>query len=225
VKFADYTANPAVLKQLTSVDFVAVVGPTAVGKTTIINALLARDPSLPMLLVTTSREARPYERDDIDYHFRSETDMERRIKAGEFVQVAPNVLGPLYATAPEDYSVEGQTIMAVIAAAMPTFRALPFKRFRELFILPPSWEVWQQRIKAHGFVPEQQMKRLQEAITSLEYAVSTPEVCFVLNDTLAEAVAECERILQGSKPAMDRLEGQKRAKTLLENLKLQQSPL
>lgn len=213
-----YRPNPNVLAQLKAVDFVAVIGPTAAGKTTLINAVMAGDRRVHQVTVTTSRAPRPGEQNDKDYHFRDETVMREQMVQGEFVQVAPSMLGALYATLPQDYATDGMAIMAVIVGAMPDFLRLPFKRLRQIFVLPPDWETWQKRIQAHGFTDEQLVMRLAEARMSLAYAVSCPDVLFVRNADLAAAVQECKRILTGQEPVLQLEEGQKAAKELLVKL-------
>ena len=124
VQYIDYTPRPEVLRRLSSVHFVAVIGPTAVGKTTLMDRVIAADPSVHMVLTTTSRPPRPGEQNGIDYHFRTKTAMQQQIAAGEFVQVAPSVLGDLYATLPEEYATTGIAVMAVIADALPSVALL-----------------------------------------------------------------------------------------------------
>ena len=127
MEFADYQASPEVLRRLPRVDFVAVIGPTAAGKTALIDAVGRRNTAVHTIMVTTSRPPRSGEQNEIDFHFRALEEMQERAARGEYVQVAPRVLGPMYATAPEDYVTEGLSIMPVIADAMPSFLALPFK--------------------------------------------------------------------------------------------------
>jgi guanylate kinase len=213
-----YKPNRAALAHLSSVDFVAIVGPTAAGKTTLIRTAMAANSQVQQVLVTTSRDPRPGEQDGVDYSFRSQVEMHDRMKRGEFVQVAPSILGALYATLPEAYAKDGFSVMAVIVQAIPDFLALPFKRMRQIYILPPSWDVWKRRIDSHNFTPKQLEKRLAEAKISLTYAAVSEDVLYVKNDDLALASAEFSRIIMGQKPAVSRLEGQMFAQNLLPNL-------
>ncbi|MEK7152481.1 MAG: hypothetical protein AAB834_00910, partial [Patescibacteria group bacterium] len=95
---SDYEPNEAVLTKLPQVTLVAVIGPAAVGKTTLMNAAAARCPALHPVLTTTSRGLRNGEKNDIDAHFRSRKEMKQRIAEHAYVQVSPDVLGDLYAT-------------------------------------------------------------------------------------------------------------------------------
>lgn len=214
---ATYQPNPSVLKALTLVDFVAVIGPTAAGKTTLIERAIEQNKNVHLVRVTTSRAPRPGERDGVDYHFRTQKEMQEGLAAGTFVQVAPTVFDDLYATTSSDYSVSGISIMAVIADAMPTFLSLPFKRVRQIFILPPSWEVWQARIGERSFAHEQLQKRMKEAHASLLYALSARDISFVINDDIARASEDFHGFILG-RHISDPHDGKTLARKLLEQL-------
>ena len=213
-----YRPAPQVLERLKLVTFVAVVGPTSVGKTTLINAAVKREPSLHLVLNNTSRQPRETERDGVDYLFRSRESMEARIAKGEYVQVAPSILGELYATAPEGYSTEGVAAMAVLAEAIPAFRQSPFKNLRSVFITPPDWETWQQRLLAHNFTPEHRARRLREAQTSFVFALEDPHTTIVVNDDLATATQDFIDLALG-KPLSPRLQAeQSNGRTIIRDL-------
>lgn len=198
--FTDYQPAPSVLERLKDVSFVAVVGPSGVGKTTLINAATALDPDLHLVQVTTSRTQRPGEVNNVDYHFRSLEEMLERIAKKEFVQVAPVAFGPLYATAPEDYAPAGTALMGVLAAAMPTFQGLPFKAFRSVFIVPPSFEIWQERLTNHKFSDQDKAKRFTEASDSFQFALGRPDMTLVINDNLGIATNDFIKAVHGQPP-------------------------
>lgn len=201
--FSNYRPTQAVLDGLKEVSFIGVVGPTAVGKSTVVKRAKELDDSLHIVLTTTSRRPRPGERDGVDYHFRSREEVLARIERKEFVQVPPSLLGDLYASAPEDYSVHGTSVLAVIAEAVPTMRQLPFHDNRTVFILPPDYATWQQRIVRHNFTPEQLQKRLAEAGTSLQFACDDSEVVFVLNDDIDVAAESFVALMHGETPNVE----------------------
>jgi len=213
-----YTPAPHVIDGLKQVRFVAVIGPTAVGKSTLIAAAIQREPSIHLVLNNTTRPPRPGERDGVDYLFQTRAAMEARIAKGEYVQVAPSVLGELYATAPEGYATDGVAVMAVLAQAMPAFRALPFQSVRSIFIIPPSWEIWQQRLAQHGFTPEQRVKRLAEASRSLQFALDDAETHIIVNDEVERAAADFVTLALGQ-PLTARLRAdQQRARSIVRDL-------
>jgi guanylate kinase len=182
-----YVPSPVALQRLKQVRFVAVVGPTAVGKTTLIREAMKREPSLHLVLNNTSRARRPDEQEGVDYRFETQGAMEARIAHGEYAQVAPTVFGDLYATAADDYATDGVAVMPVLADALPQFEALPFAELRVVYVLPPDWEIWQTRVAKHGFTPEKLAGRMQEAKRSLQYARDHADMVFVVSRDVAQA--------------------------------------
>ena len=216
--FSDYRPAPHVLDHVKTVDFVAVVGPSAVGKTTLMTRAQTQDPSVKMILTQSSRKLRPGERDGVDIHIRSKEEMLARIAKHEYVQVPPSLLGDIYATGPEDYPSEGIGTLAVLADAIPTFRALPFRSFRIVFVVPPSWERWQEQLKSHSFDTDRLAKRLVEAKHSFNFALNNQDVQFVVSDDLSTATADFIVLAKGE-PLSPRLQAdQQRAKEIIASL-------
>ena len=63
-------------------------GPSAVGKTTVAQRLLAECPNLTRMVTCTTRAPREGEVDGVDYHFLSDQEFCQRIEAGEFLEHA-----------------------------------------------------------------------------------------------------------------------------------------
>jgi len=189
-----YSPSSRALDRLREVRFVAVVGPTAVGKTTLIREAMQRNSSLHLVLNNTSRTPRPDEQEWVDYRFETRDAMEQRIEHGEYVQVAPSVFGDLYATAADDYSTEGVAVLPVLADALPQFRALPFKEMRCIYVLPPDWETWQARIAKHNFAPDKLAARLREAQRSLTVAKQDSELEFIISRSIESATNDFMRL-------------------------------
>src|SRR5690606_12422585 len=97
------------------VDLVAIVGPTGVGKSSIIKAL-----DLPYVMSDVSREPRPDEKNNRTYHFREDyLQIIKEIKEGEYVQFLVSSYEEFYGTRLSAYPEEGPCTMAVVASAMP----------------------------------------------------------------------------------------------------------
>ena len=155
------------------------------------------------VIITTSRTPRAGERPDKDMYFRSKADMTAGIRERRFVQVLMHPSGDIYATAADAYPTDGETaLMPVLAAIVPVFRALPFKRFRLVYVLPPDFGTWMERIKVHGFTPEQRAGRLEEAKVSLALALEEPDTLFLVSETEKEAATDLRNLLDGAHDAV-----------------------
>ncbi len=65
---------------------IVISGPSGAGKTTLLKRLFELLPDLRSSVSATTRPPRPGERNDVDYHFLSPQEFERRRLAGEFLE-------------------------------------------------------------------------------------------------------------------------------------------
>lgn len=188
---ATYVANPDVLKQLAQVNLIALVGPTGVGKTTIIEKL-----GLPYVPSDVTRPPRGDEKNGHEYFFRDDYfTMIEEIKRGEYVQFLVSNGGEFYGTRASSYPASGYATMAIIARAIPHFRKLGFNKVKPVYILPPGYAEWMHRIGT-GRVNDLQA-RMAEAAESLPMALADPEYAFILNDDLELATQEVMTVING----------------------------
>lgn len=219
MELQEYRPAPEALGHLNEVDFVAVVGPTAVGKTTLIKTAVAREQNMHMLVAGTSRAIRAGEQDGIDFHYGTPEAMRARAAKGEYVTCIPGVSGDLYTTAPEDYPPDKTVLLATLAAAVKGFRKLPYRNFRTIFILPPNYEAWtQERLAQHDFDEPQLQRRMKEAKDSLEFGLQDAAVQFMVNDTLDLATEEFIRLANGREATGDQRKARSLAAHLLERV-------
>lgn len=200
----NYKPNAAVLERLKDIHFVGVVGPTASGKSTLIKGALEREPGLHLVRNHTSRAPREGEQDRSEYFFHPRQEMEWRIARGEYVQVAPSVFGDLYATGPDDYAADGISVLPILADAVPIFRELPFKQFDCIFVVPPDWNTWLQRISHHRFTLDKLERRMQEAERSLAYVLADQAVKMIVDLDVQTGVEDLLTLILG-KPLSPRL--------------------
>jgi len=218
LEFADYQPGLETQQLICQVDFAAIMGPTASGKSSLILEVQQLGlADIHLVPTNTSRELRPGERPGIDVIPSTEAEMRRRIAAGEYAQVAPRTFGGIYATAPENYRTGKLCVMPVIFEALPAFQALPFNSLLPVYVMPPSGEEWNRRIIKHNFTAPEAEKRMAEARRSLAFA-ATHELAFVIADQLETAVQEFTAVLHGQTPQLSVNEGQAHARYLLSQL-------
>lgn len=129
-----------------------VAAPSGAGKSSIVNAVLARDPNIALSISFTSRAPRPGERHAEHYHFVSAEQFEAMVAAGDFFEHA-RVHGDWKGTARQ--SVEPQ-----LASGRDVLLEIDWQGARQVrqkvpgavsvFILPPSRQALEQRMRARG---------------------------------------------------------------------------
>ncbi|MBI2285219.1 hypothetical protein HYU82_00120 [Candidatus Saccharibacteria bacterium] len=192
-RIKNYQPSKQVLERIGNLTLLMTVGPTGVGKTTLMKHL-----KLPYVPADVTRPKRPEEIEGVDYHFRSDyVRVIEQIKTGEFVQVAIGPGGDFYSTIASSYPEGGTAVIAVVADVVPIFRELGFKKTISTFITPPSYEEWMRRMATHPISEEQRVKRLKEARRSFEFALSDKEVRFILNDDVETAAGQVSKLLAG----------------------------
>src|ERR1700753_3987534 len=118
---ATYQPKQETLDSLKDITLVALVGPTAVGKTTLIEYLVKQDPAMFRILSDVSRPPREGERQGIDYNFRTQDEMIEDLKKGQYIQIVLSTNGDLYGTRPASYGKTGFAVMSIWAAVVPMF--------------------------------------------------------------------------------------------------------
>ncbi|NOT27042.1 MAG: guanylate kinase [Acidobacteria bacterium] len=173
-----------------------VSAPSGTGKTTLVERLVQRVPDLQMSRSYTSRVARAGERDSVDYNFISRDRFDAMIREGAFLEWA-DVFGNYYGTAAADTDallVAGKDVVLVIdvqGARQVRTRGIETVG---IFVLPPSAEVLEQRLRGRSKDSEEQMRRrLDVACREVSDFVQYEYV--VVNDELETAVSRLEAIV------------------------------
>lgn len=201
----NYQPNKKTLEAINQVSLLATVGPSATGKTTIMKALAAMDSNFHFVVGETSRQPRPSERGGVDLFFRKRGDILDDLKAGRLTQVVIGPNGDLYCTRVDNFSSSKINLFPLIPLGVKQFQALPLKFFATAFIVPDSFEHWQQWLKKQtleGQWNEEKLRqRLIEAKTSFEFALHDPQMNFILNDQPQKAARLLQQVAHGQKPA------------------------
>jgi guanylate kinase len=175
-----------------------ITGPSGVGKGTLIEKLLERIPELELSVSATTREPRPGEEDGRDYHFLTETEFERRVDAGDFLEHAA-YSGHRYGTLREAVDgrlAEGRSVVLEIEVqgARQVRAAMPEAVL--IFIAPPDPAALRRRLEGRGTDSAEAIeRRLRTAELELEARVEFPHV--VVNDEVQNAAAELESLVRG----------------------------
>ncbi len=166
-----------------------VSAPSGTGKTTVVERLVQRLPDLALSRSYTSRATRDGEADGVDYNFISRTRFEEMIDAEEFLEWA-DVFGNLYGTCASDVErqiASGLDMVLVIDVQGARQVRQRYKDTVGVFVLPPSFDVLERRLRGRSKDPEDAMqRRLQTA--RIEVAAFVEYDYVIVNDELDACV-------------------------------------
>ena len=183
-----------------------VSAPSGAGKSTLVQRLVRSVPDLIFSISFTTRKPRPGEVEGRDYFFIDDERFDAMVREGGFVEWV-QVYGHRYGTGREwlhGVLATGLDVLLDIetTGALNLRQAIPEARM--IFILPPSAEVLEQRLRGRGKDSDEQIRiRLEHARHELE---RFPAYDFlVLNDDLERAYRELESIILATRSAQERV--------------------
>jgi guanylate kinase len=181
---------------------VVVSGPSGVGKSTVLQQVLARfGGRLVMSVSATTRPPRPGEVDGVHYHFLPMEEFQKRKEAGEFLECCEVFgRGHWYGTPNSEVGpslVAGKWVLLEIdvEGARSVLEAYPDAV--SLFVRPSSLEELERRLRARATETEEAIRRRLD-VARHEMGQAHRYSHQVINDTVEEAVQRISEILQES---------------------------
>lgn len=171
--------------------------PSGAGKTSLVKALVDTMPGLAISVSHTTRPRRDGETDGVDYHFIDADAFQTMVDAGDFLEHAW-VFGNAYGTARSSVEAELQAGTDVILeidwqGARQVREALPGAA--SVFILPPSRDELERRLRARGKDSEEVIaRRLQEAQGEMSHYDEYDYL--VVNDAFGHALEELVAVVR-----------------------------
>jgi guanylate kinase len=175
-----------------------IAAPSGAGKTSLVRALMEREPGLRFSISYTTRKQRPAEMHGRDYFFVGPDEFERMAAAGEFLEHA-RVFDHRYGTARrqvEEALGAGQDLILEIdwQGSRQVRAALP--ECVSVFILPPSREELERRLRGRATDSEAVVqRRLRDAAADMTHWSEFDYV--VVNDDFGQAVDDLRGIVSG----------------------------
>lgn len=138
-----YQSSGDVKSKLAKVDLLAIVGPTGVGKTTLINQL-----KIPSVLSDVTRDLRKGEKNNQNYHFREDyLDILKEIKSGEFAQFLVSDTDDFFTVLTQMHTLmRAGVVWQFLLPLYLIFRKLGFRKVVPIYIMPPGYVEWMRRI-------------------------------------------------------------------------------
>jgi guanylate kinase len=177
-----------------------VAAPSGAGKTSLVRALLEREPGIALSVSYTSRPARPGEVDGVHYHFVSRAEFEAMVEAGEFFEHFV-VHGDLKGTAKRavlPLLESGRDVLLEIdwQGARKVREQVPDAR--SIFIVPPSRAELERRLRHRAQDSEATIqRRLADSRVDLAHAGEFDYV--VVNEDFDVALADLVAIVRAER--------------------------
>jgi guanylate kinase len=190
-----------------------VSAPSGAGKTSLVKALMEREPGLRFSVSYTTRPPRANEVEGRDYHFITPEEFGRMDERGEFLEHA-QVFDNFYGTgraAVREALIAGQRLLLEIdwQGARQVRASMPAAH--SIFILPPTRRALEERLTARSTdSPEVIQRRLKDAQRDIAHWIEFEYV--VINDRFEQAVVDFQAVvrekgeaLRGTRPEVARL--------------------
>jgi guanylate kinase len=180
---------------------IVIAGPSGVGKGSLVERLLARDPDRLVYSVSVkTRAPRPQERHGREYFFVDEGSFDRMVEAGELLEWAPftdHRSGTPRAFV-ERAVAEGRDVLLELDVEGARQVRAGDPRALLIFVEPPSFEDLETRLRGRGTEDEERIaRRLEVAKAELGERAWFDHV--VVNDDLERTVDEVAAIIEASR--------------------------
>ena len=175
---------------------IVLTGPSGVGKGTLLRSLRRRHPELYVSISVTTRPPREGEINGKHYYFIDRQQFDNLVAAGdllEWAEFAGNCYGTLKSQV-ETRINQGQSVILEIELEGARQIKQTFPEALRIFILPPTFDELEKRIRARGQDTDQAiLRRLEHA--KEEIAAADEFDLQVVNDDLEQTLEQIEAAL------------------------------
>jgi guanylate kinase len=191
---------------------VVVSAPSGAGKSTVLARVVEEMPGLRFSVSHTTRAPRGRERDGVEYHFVHRPAFEKLRDEGRLLEWA-EVHGNLYGTGLDEIEVarrEGRDLLLDVDVQGAAQVREKLAEALTVFILPPSYEVLERRLRGRGQDDETTVRRRLAAAGRELHAFEKYDFAIV-NDDLDSAVEAVKSIVRAARCRVSHVAGQARA--------------
>lgn len=177
-----------------------VIAPSGAGKSSLVNALLQADQSIVLSVSCTTRAPRPGEIDNTHYRFLSVPEFQTLKSEGQLLEWA-EVHGNFYGT-PRDRIDQalaaGQDVLLEIDWQGARQVRKHYPHVIDIFILPPSIDILEERLKRRGQdTPQVIARRMLAAGSEISHASECQYV--IINQEFSVALEQMKHIVAASR--------------------------
>lgn len=187
-------------------DVFIISSPAGGGKTTLTNMILEEDDKIKRVVTYTTRRKRKNEKDGVDYVFVKKREFKKLIGQDAFLEYA-QVHDNYYGTPKKevfDLLERGYDVVLVIDVQGMRQIKEKIQNAITIFILPPSFEELENRMRMRGETSEEIEKRLQTARKEL-FAWKDYDYVIV-NEYIIEAKEKLKTIINAQRLRRDRFD-------------------
>ena len=176
---------------------IVISGPSGVGKGTVLGIAMKKRDDLRFSVSATTRDPRPDEQDGVHYYFITRERFEEMIAAGEFLEYSEH--NENYYGTPRGQAMEKMEQGHVLLDIEPNGAGQVKKNMPDatlIFIMPPSKEELERRLRGRGDTSEEQIRiRTERATWEMEQSkwydhVLTNEDAEVCADEILKIIAD-----------------------------------
>jgi guanylate kinase len=185
--------------------------PSGSGKSTLVHRLLTTVPNLAFSISYTTRPPRAAETNGIDYNFISREDFEARSHRGEFLEQAV-VFEHYYGTNRDSFDRAvhaGKDLVLDIDAQGARQLKVAIPEAISIFVLPPSRDVLEQRLRARSQDSEEVIKRRLKGAADEVRSYSQYDYVLINRD-IDEAAARLASIVKAERLRKAKMESEVR---------------
>ena len=180
--------------------------PSGAGKTTVSRLLLPADDRIDLSVSATTRPPRPNEIDGVDYHFVDQATFDAMVANDEFLEHA-TVFGHSYGTpraAVEQALETGDDVLFDIDwQGTQQLAEKAAKDLVRIFILPPSTEELERRLRKRAQDPEEVLQgRMAKAADEMSHWAEYDYI--IVNNDVAESLQQVQAILTAERLKRER---------------------
>ena len=177
-----------------------VSAPAGCGKDTILNELFKKTDTAGYAVSATTRAPREGEVNGVHYHFLTRDEFEVKIKNGdvlEYTDYCGNYYGTLRKSVEDVLSSGKHAILKIeVEGAMNIKKQFPDAVL--VFILPPSWEILEKRLRDRGTETEDKIiERTRQARAEVAFAKNYDYL--IVNDDLNTAADDLLSVLRAER--------------------------
>lgn len=186
---------------------VVVSAPSGAGKTSLCEWAVTAVPDLVHSVSHTTRAPRPHETAGRHYYFVDEPTFRSMAARGEFAEWA-EVYGHLYGTSRavlDAYSAAGQDAILDIDTRGATILREAYPEAVCVFIVPPSWEILERRLRQrHSDAEADIQRRLARALEEVQHYAEYQYV--IVNDDFSRAAEELRAVILAERRRSSRVD-------------------